>query len=45
MYRGMAASWAVTDTAIMAGMLTSYSTPSSQLPKNQNTPKAHSNTP
>lgn len=45
MYRGMAASWAATDTAIMAGMLTSYSTPSSQLPKNQNTPKAHSNTP
>ena len=29
MYRGMAASWAATDTAIMAGMLTSYSTPSS----------------
>ena len=44
-YRGMAASCAATDTTIMAGMLRSYSTPSSQLPKNQNTPKAHSNTP
>ena len=33
------------DTATMAGMLTSYSTPSSQLPRNQNTPNAHSNTP
>ena len=44
-YSGMAASCAATDTATMAGMLTSYSTPSSQLPRNQNTPNAHSNTP
>ncbi len=45
MYSGIAASCAATDTAIIAGMLTSYSTPISQLPRNQNAPKEHSNTP
>ena len=45
MYSGIAASCAATETIIMAGMLISYSTPKSQLPKNQNTPKAHSKMP
>ena len=44
-YSGIAASCAATETAIMAGMLISYSTPKSQLPRNQNTPKEHSKIP
>ena len=44
-YNGIAASCAATETAIMAGMLISYSTPKSQLPRNQNTPKEHSKIP
>lgn len=44
-YSGIAANCARTDTATIAGRLASYSTPSSQLPINQNTPNEHSKIP